>query len=159
MNDDANFENGAYFGVFKKMFKAERLKHRYSDWLEELKADYTISHENNRFKILKEYYTSCHDWFYCQVFPGYCWKEEMVMFGRRGMAYCLKSKISLGFAYEDDEVRFSKMKGALSVDYYCRESGEKVVCDFLVDFFKRMSNDIENIMKQDIVCNNAKVEE
>lgn len=152
LNDDANFENGAYFGVFKKMFKAERLKHRYSDWLEALKADYMTSHENNRFRILKEYYMSYHDWFYCQVLPGYCWKEEKVLFGRRGMAYCLKSKISLSFASEKYEMEFVKTKGAIPVNHYCREHGEKVVCDCMVDFFKRMINDVESIMKQDIAC-------
>lgn len=156
LNDDANFEDEAYLGVFKKMFKAENLKQRYFELLDRLRDDYRISNDSNRFTMLKQNYMSFHAWLCSQIFPGYCWEEERVLFGRRGVARCLKSKNELRFESEEKEMEFVEKYCALYVNYYCREHGEKVVCDYIVEVDKTLCKDLEEIAGRS-VCDDKEI--
>lgn len=156
LNDDANFEDEAYLGVFKKMFKAENLKQRYFELLDRLRDDYRISNDSNRFTMLKQNYMSFHAWLCSQIFPGYCWEEEKVVFNRRGIAYCLKSKNELRFESEEKEMEFVEKYCALYVNYYCREHGEKVVCDYIVEVDKTLCKDLEVIAGRS-VCDDKEI--
>lgn len=141
LNDDANFEEGFYYPLLE-MKTAGRLKSGYSKLRSSLFEDCRRGVTPQYAKLIKKHYDYFQKWIEDNIKELYYWEEECSLGGRQGVAHCLKC---MSFETRDAEEEFMKQHDAMIFVCYERDSGKKVVCEYMLLAVETIKEDVRDI--------------